>query len=121
MFDSVTLAMIHKKMEMALANVGAHISALEYCPDHPNKASSNRKPNTGMVDKILDMFDADPKETWLVGDSISDLKCAQSASCKGVLVLTGNGKKTLSHASLCKDIPVFENLDAFVNKLLSIN
>jgi len=121
MFDSVTLAMIHKKMEMALSNVGAHINTLEYCPDHPDNAGQNRKPNTGMVDKLLILFNSDPKETWFVGDSISDLKCAESAGCKGALVLTGKGKQTLGHASLSKDIPVFENLDAFVNKLLSIN
>ena len=119
LFDTVTLTIIHKKMEMVLANVGAHIDALEYCADHPDRPSPNRKPNTGMIDRLLALFDVDPKETWFVGDSISDLKCADSAGCKGALVLTGKGTQTQSETTLCKDIPVFENLDVFVEQLLA--
>jgi len=118
-FDTTTLAMIHKKMELVLANVGAHINALEYCPDHPNQAGPNRKPNTGMVNKLLILFDADASETWFVGDSISDLQCASSAGCKGVLVLTGNGKNTIGDPAFNKNTPVFQDLDSFVEQLIS--
>ena len=92
MFDSVTLALIHKKMEMALAKVGAHIDAIEYCPDHPNNAGPNRKPQPGMLHSLLQQFEAEPSETWFIGDSLSDVKCAVNAECQPVLVLSG--KKT---------------------------
>lgn len=119
MFDLVTLTMIHKKMEMELAKVGAHIDALEYCPDHPNNPSVDRKPNTGMVSRLLTLFDAKPTETWFVGDSISDITCAKRAKCKPALVLTGKGELTRVDKKLPKNTPTFKDLDQFVKQLVS--
>lgn len=118
MFDAVTLATIHKKMEVELAKVGAHIDALEYCSDHSDSPGPDRKPNTGMIDKLLTLFKAEPSETWLVGDSISDITCAYQASCKPALVLTGKGKATKIDKDFPKNTLVFKNLDAFVKHLV---
>ena len=117
-FDSVTLAMIHKKMEMALAEVGAHIDALEYCPDHPAEAGPNRKPNPGMLYKLIELFNANAENTWFVGDSLSDIQCALNANCKPALVLTGKGCKTKKNNKLPENLAVFNDLDAFVTNLL---
>jgi len=117
-FDPVTLAMMHKKMELELAKVGAHIDALEYCPDHPDKAGPNRKPNPGMAKKLISLFNAVPEETWFVGDSLSDIHCALNSNCKPVLVLSGKGKKTFQQATLPKDLPIFNDLSSFVSNLL---
>jgi len=118
MFDTVTLAMMHKKMEMELAKVGAHIDALEYCPDHPDNPGPDRKPNPGMVNKLLCLFDVKPEETWFVGDSISDIQCALNTKCKPVLVLSGKGKRTLVKKDFPSSTPVFDNLQHFVDGLL---
>ncbi len=117
-FDTVTLAMMHKKMEMALAHVGAHIDALEFCPDHPDNPGPDRKPNPGMVNKLLKLFEVNPKETWFVGDAISDIKCAINADCKPALVLSGKGDKTKVNKELPKDTPIFDTLCDFVDNLL---
>ena len=118
-FDSVTLAMIHKKMELCLAGVGAHIDALEYCPDHPDNAGPNRKPNPGMLNRLINLFDATPEETWFVGDSISDIECAYNANCKPALVLSGKGERTLKNNKLPEDLNIFTNLNDFVDQLLN--
>ncbi|MET1255716.1 D-glycero-beta-D-manno-heptose 1,7-bisphosphate 7-phosphatase [Aliikangiella maris] len=117
-FDHVTLAMMHKKMSLALSQVGAHVDAIEYCPDHPEQAGPDRKPNPGMAHKLLQQFNADPSQTWFVGDSQSDIQCAVNAGCKPVLVLTGKGQRTQAKGKLPKDLPIFENLSAFVDALL---
>ena len=117
-FNEITLAMMHKKMEHELAKVGAQIDALEYCPDHPDNAGPNRKPNPGMANKLLSLFNASAEETWFVGDSISDIECANNAGCKPVLVLTGKGTKTQKKPELPKSVPIFENLEDFVKELL---
>ncbi|MCW8875631.1 MAG: D-glycero-beta-D-manno-heptose 1,7-bisphosphate 7-phosphatase [Kangiellaceae bacterium] len=118
-FNSITLTMIHKKMELALANAGAQIHALEFCPDHPDHAGPNRKPNPGMALKLLEQFNAVPQETWFVGDSISDIQCAQNAYCRPALVLTGKGQRTRVKPELPGDVPIFEDLAGFVELLLS--
>ncbi len=118
MFDTVTLAMMHKKMEMELAKIGAHIDALEYCPDHPDNPGPDRKPNPGMVNKLLVLFGAKPENTWFVGDSISDIQCALKSKCKPALVLSGKGERTLKKDNFPSSTPVFNDLQSFVNSLL---
>lgn len=119
-FDTVTLMLMHKKMELELARVGGHIDAIEYCPDHPDQAGPDRKPNPGMAKRLLEKFNAVPEQTWFVGDSSSDLSCAESAGCKAALVLTGKGRKTLGNLESGQQIPVFNDLLDFVEKELGI-
>jgi len=119
LFDPITLTMIHKKMEMELAKVGAHIDALEFCPDHPDKPGPDRKPNPGMINKLLTLFDLDPGDVVFVGDTISDIQCAINVGCKPVLVLTGKGQRTIKNKGLPKNIATFENLDQFVESFIS--
>jgi D-glycero-D-manno-heptose 1,7-bisphosphate phosphatase len=118
-FDTATLTAMHKKMSLELAKVGGHIDALEYCPDHPNSAGPNRKPQPGMALALLNQFNARPEKTWFVGDSLSDINCAINAHCLPALVLTGKGVKTKENPNLPKSIPIYENLAAFVDFLLS--
>lgn len=118
MFDTTTLAIMHKKMEMELAKVGAHIDALEYCPDHPDNPGPDRKPNPGMVNKLLSLFNASPEQTWFVGDSISDIECAINSQCKPALVLSGKGRQTLKKDQFPSLTPVFDDLQHFVDSLL---
>jgi D-glycero-D-manno-heptose 1,7-bisphosphate phosphatase len=116
-FDTTTLALMHKKMEMCLAQHGAHIDYLVFCPDHPNQPGPNRKPQPGMANQLLSLFNANPKETWFVGDSLSDIECANNSNCRPALVLTGKGKNTVTKEEFPSGTPVFENLAAFVEHL----
>lgn len=83
------------------------------------------KPNTGMINRMQTEFgnQINFKQGWYVGDSINDLKMADRAGAKPVLVLTGNGNKTLkeldrhSNMDLKKKTLVFNNLLDFANSL----
>lgn len=108
---------MHKKMELALANYGGHIDAIEFCSDHPDNPGPNRKPNPGMLTRLIKQFSANTHETWFVGDSLSDIKCANNANCKPALVLTGKGRETAKITELSKSLSVFSNLEAFVKHL----
>lgn len=118
-FDEIELSLMHKKMELLLANVGGHIDAIEYCPDHPDNPGPNRKPNPGMLNKLLEKFGVSDSNTWFVGDSISDIQCAIRGNCKPVLVLTGKGRKTISHAELPENTLVYQNLADFVDHFVA--
>ncbi len=118
MFDHIMLAMIHKKMEMTLANVGAHLDALEYCPDHPDNAGPDRKPNTGMINRLLKQFDVKASETYFIGDSISDIVCAKKSGCKPILVLTGKGQKTITNIE-DPNLLIFKDLSLAIDSLLT--
>ena len=92
------LADIHKRLSEMLAEKGAHIDAIYYCPHHPKDGSDEyrmvcdcRKPKPGMLLKAQKERDIDLKSSFMVGDKISDIKAGKLAGCFTVGVKTGYG------------------------------
>lgn len=113
-----TLHSMHEKLRRLLAPFGGHIDAIFYCPHGPDDNCNCRKPKTGMFDEIKQRFNIDLYDVFAVGDSLRDLQAAQIAGANPVLVKTGKGKQTLAKATEFDDLPVFDNLAAFVDELL---
>lgn len=60
---------------------GIKIQQTLHCPHHP-KFSHNctcRKPKVGMITKATRRFNIDLKKSIMIGDSLSDMRCAQNA------------------------------------------
>jgi D-glycero-D-manno-heptose 1,7-bisphosphate phosphatase len=77
-----------------------------YCPFHNEgivnefaKNSFNRKPNPGLILKAAIKYKIDLSKSFLIGDSYTDMKCAENAGIKKILVLTGYGEETLIRCS----------------------
>lgn len=78
-------------MNGELAKIGAHLDALYYCPHHPEarlpqyrKTCTCRKPATGLIDAACARFSIDRSKSYFVGDSDSDMLCAQNAGLIGL-------------------------------------
>ncbi len=54
--------------------------------------SQDRKPNTGMIRKAQLKHSINLKESFFIGDSFTDMKCAENAGLKKILVRTGCGE-----------------------------
>ncbi|MBH11191.1 MAG: D,D-heptose 1,7-bisphosphate phosphatase [Candidatus Marinimicrobia bacterium] len=98
------LKIIHNKMETLLGLEGAYLDAIYYCPHHPDRGFEGeitelkidcncRKPNTGMITKATKEMNIDLNESWLIGDSTSDLMTAHNIGLKNILVQTGYAGK----------------------------
>lgn len=61
------------------------IHEVKYCPHSPEVNCNCRKPKTGMIDEICKAYDIDLKNSWLIGDKDSDIKCAQNAKIKNTI------------------------------------
>ena len=101
------LAQVHSRLESELKREGAWLDAIYYCPHHPTagKAPYNvecdcRKPNTGMLRQGEKEFGLDLKQSFVVGDSIVDMKAGSSVGANTVLVLTGYGKASLAESKV---------------------
>jgi D-glycero-D-manno-heptose 1,7-bisphosphate phosphatase len=54
-----------------------------------------------------------------VGDSLRDLQAAQKVGAQPILVLTGNGQKTIQQLSgKLAETPVFKDLNSFASQLI---
>jgi D-glycero-D-manno-heptose 1,7-bisphosphate phosphatase len=73
-----------------------------YCPFHVegivkkfSADSFSRKPNPGLILKAAIKYNIDLSKSFLIGDSYTDMKCAENSGLKKILVLTGYGKEAL--------------------------
>jgi len=87
------LTQIHKRLEQLLAQEGASIDRIYFCPYHPEGAiakyrrdSDHRKPNPGMLLDAGKDMDIDLNQSWMVGNSPSDIEAGVRAGCKTILI-----------------------------------
>jgi len=87
---------IHEKIQKELKEMGAWIDAFYYCPARPEEGSPFRKPQPGMFLQAQKEYQVELINSYLIGDSASDIEAGNKAGCKTVLVLTGKGKDQLT-------------------------
>jgi histidinol-phosphate phosphatase family protein len=117
--DFEDIEAIHRRLENLLAQDGAFVDAIFYCPHHPDKGFAGerpelkiscncRKPAAGLVDEACKMFSIDRAKSWFIGDSERDLECAKNAGVPSVLVRTGPSAGRVR----CEAQPAFTAPDA---------
>lgn len=112
-FTGQTLQKIHQKMRDELAKAGGHLDDIVYCPHHPDDNCLCRKPEPGMLKKILQKFNVSAKEVLYIGDSLKDILVAKRIGCDAFFVKTGKGERILKqYADELKDILIFDGLAA---------
>lgn len=93
------LETIHNKMETLLGKEGAYLDGIYFCPHHPHSGYEGevkelkidcdcRKPKPGMLLKAAEDLNIDLSQSYMVGDSESDIRAGKAAGCKTVLLNT---------------------------------
>src|SRR4051812_2376050 len=72
--DMAMLERINSRLADYLAAEGAHIDHIFVCTDHPDNPTRRRKPGPGMLEEATRMFNAEPRETPMIGDNLRDLE-----------------------------------------------
>ena len=119
-FSLETLAAMSVKMNDMLAPLGGRIDAMFFCPHGPKDGCDCRKPRPGMLIETGNRFQTSLENVLFVGDNINDVKAAQAAGAKPVLVKTGKGEQTarLIAENNSMNVPVYEDLADVVNSIL---
>jgi len=124
LFTTDTLSKIHNAMLEQVHQKGGEIEAIFFCPHAPEAACHCRKPAPGMLLDIAERLKVSLAGVPVVGDSLRDIQSAQSVGALPVLVRTGKGARTISDleerrlAVALIEVPVFDDLAAFVDALL---
>ncbi len=84
---------ITQKMKDELSTYDVHLDGIYYCLHHPDAIlpeyrtnCSCRKPKPGLLLKGGKEFDIDPKNSYLIGDGLTDIQAGESIGCKTVLL-----------------------------------
>lgn len=88
---------IHRKMETLLGQEGAYLDDIFICPHHPNSGFPGevpaykiqcdcRKPKPGLLFRAAEKYNIDLAQSWMIGDSQSDMEAGKAAGCRTALV-----------------------------------
>lgn len=91
---------IHKKMETLLGQEGAYLDDIFICPHHPDSGFTGevpvykircdcRKPKPGLLLQAAKKYNIDLSQSWMIGDSQSDVDAGKSAGCRTIMLSEG--------------------------------
>jgi D-glycero-D-manno-heptose 1,7-bisphosphate phosphatase len=113
---------MHTKMHTMLAEVGARVDAIFYCPHAPDEKCRCRKPEPGLFEQIGERYGVDLSGVPTVGDTARDVLAGAAMGCEPHLVLTGKGA-ALRGRPLPDNFPentrVHDDLGAFADYLIA--
>ncbi len=87
LFTEQDVEKIHEYMIDILKIHGINLTAVYYCPHHPDISLCNcRKPGTLLFEKAIEEYKIDPKASWMIGDSNIDIEAAEKFGIKCILI-----------------------------------
>lgn len=98
LFDEEDLDRVHERLETLLSDEGAQLDGAYYCPylDGPEAKIKNyrrdselRKPKPGMLLQAARELNVDLKQSWMIGDKLSDVQAGDRAGCRTILLSNG--------------------------------
>ena len=100
MCDIEDVNRIHRKLQVLLGEQGAYMDDLVFCPHHPDKGYPDenprykitcncRKPAIGMIEQMVEKYNIDLSQSYLIGDSTVDIQAGVNAKVRTILIHTG--------------------------------
>jgi D-glycero-D-manno-heptose 1,7-bisphosphate phosphatase len=93
MVSEEVLEEIHERLRKLLGRKHVYLDGIYYCPYHPEavipkyrRDSDFRKPNPGMLFQAAEEMDLDLKESWMIGNTYSDVAAGVNAGCRTILI-----------------------------------
>ena len=87
LITEANLQKLHRQMSEYLAQAGATIDAIYYCPHELEPPCRCRKPAPGMLLDAARSHDLDLVASWMIGDSDIDIQAGKNAGCRTVRLL----------------------------------
>lgn len=96
LYGIADVTLVHHYIAERLAECGAHIDLVLYCPYHPEgvvedfaRTSEDRKPRPGMAKAAQAALNLDLTASWVVGDRSEDMGLAAAIGASAVYVGVG--------------------------------
>ena len=122
LFDMTSFNAFNTRMHKALAEVGARVDAVFFCPHAPEETCDCREPAPGLFLEICRRFGALPEQVMAAGDSVRDAQAAAAAGCQPHLILSGKSS-AYRDGGLPEGLPpatqVHRDLQAFADWVLA--
>jgi imidazoleglycerol-phosphate dehydratase/histidinol-phosphatase len=97
-FPEETFWPAHNKMMQAFENEGIRFSEVLIDRSFPEDNAPTRKPRTGLLHQYIH-GNYDLKNSYVIGDRVTDLELAENLGCNGIFIGDDQGKGALSTKS----------------------
>jgi D,D-heptose 1,7-bisphosphate phosphatase len=97
---------------------GVKIEGIYYCPHHPDENCNCRKPKTGLIKRALQDHHLKLKNSWTIGDKLSDVLLGKNIKGKSISVLTGYGQGTKQKIESDSDVYEWQKPDYMAKDFL---
>jgi len=91
-FTKRALRVVTKKMLRELRKSGVKVRGVYYCVHGKNANCSCRKPKVGLFHQAARDLRFRPRETFFIGDKLSDMQAGKDFGFRLLFVLTGHGR-----------------------------
>lgn len=98
---------------------GVEFAGVYMCPHGPDDNCQCRKPKPGMLLQAAEELNLDLRQSFFIGDALTDMQAAEAAGVKGILVLSGRGSSEVEKLGDSAKWPVVSDLDEAVSLILS--
>jgi D-glycero-D-manno-heptose 1,7-bisphosphate phosphatase len=109
--SEAALTQIHQAIQDRLANEGARLDAIYYCPHHPTQGIGGyrvvcdcRKPNPGMIQRAAAELVLEPKRSYVLGDQNIDFELALRVGAMPLLVRSNGEEAMVSRAGIFDNV-----------------
>jgi len=110
-FPTSAVEAVHQKLQAVLAERGARLDGIYFCPHSTDDACSCRKPNSRLFVTASRELGIDLKRSFLIGDKLTDVMPARELGAKAILVRTGYGEEQSRHLGEIRGIVVKTAID----------
>ena len=77
---------IHEKLQNYLKMHNTSFDYVYFCPHMPKENCNCRKPKPGLIIQAKKDFKIELSQSFMIGDSQTDVEAAENAGCKGILL-----------------------------------
>lgn len=88
LYSKEDIMKLHEEMDEIFRKNQITITDIIFCPHHNEKENCLcRKPESLMIDKLIAKYDLNPQESFMIGDSESDIEAAIKAGIHGIRIV----------------------------------
>lgn len=103
-FPEETFWPVQNKIMQAFENEGVKFEAVYIDPTFPEDNAPTRKPGTAMLTKYIGNPEYDLKNSYVIGDRITDVKLAENLGCKAIWLNNGSLRGTKEIAESAEEL-----------------
>lgn len=102
-FSEEDVKKLHVFINSELRKHNAWVDKFYFCPHSPDEGCDCRKPKIALFKRAIKDFDVDIKNSYIIGDKISDVLPAEQLGCKAFLLEKPRNLKSIVNKILGRE------------------